>query len=256
VKNLARDLANRLPDVPRWLETRALLLSGRAEITGGRSVEGGFVARIVQDALRVIAVVGCPPTDAIVRATDGVTSMTPVLAQTDNSEHVGRALAEAPGLPWAAERAILHLLPTQAAPPPAPASGLQIRLLLPEDPLDHLPAGLLHEIAHARKMAPIAVVFVNGVAASFCYPCWVTETLWDISIDTLDEHRGKALGERAVRFMIERMRREGREPVWGAVESNTASLRLAAKLGFQPVDTMVCFSRGPWAFLTGGFDEK
>ena len=49
------------------------------------------------------------------------------------------------------------------------------------------------------------------------------------------------------------MRREGREPVWGALASNTPSLRLAAKLGFVPVDEIVVFSKGAWAYLTGGF---
>jgi RimJ/RimL family protein N-acetyltransferase len=75
--------------------------------------------------------------------------------------------------------------------------------------------------------------------------------LWDVSIDTLEEHRGRSLGAAAVRFMIEYMRGEGRDPVWGALESNRASLRLAAKLGFVPVDRIVVFSRGRWALLTG-----
>ena len=39
----------------------------------------------------------------------------------------------------------------------------------------------------------------------------------------------------------------------GAVESNTASLRLAARLGFVPVDECVVLSRGHRAFLSGGF---
>src|SRR5687768_14298468 len=108
--DLAGELANRLPDVPRWLEVRGMLLSGRAEITGGGSVETGFVARLLHDALAVVAVVGQPPADAIVRSTEGVTAITPVLAQTDNAGHVGRALARCAGPVWTGERAILHQL--------------------------------------------------------------------------------------------------------------------------------------------------
>jgi GNAT superfamily N-acetyltransferase len=247
-----RELAHHLPDAPRWLETRALLLSGFAEITGGTSVQSGFVARVVRDAISAIAVVGCPPASAVVGATEGITEMTPIIAQVDNAEHVRRALEHARGPDWRGERAILHTLRDDTALP-ATLSGRDIRLLRPDDPLDHLPPGLRYEIGEARKMAPVAAVIVDGQAASFCYPVWRTETLWDISVDTLEAHRGKALGSYAVRFLIDLLRRDGLEPVWGALESNGASLRLAAKLGFQPVDSLVWFSRGPWAFLTAGF---
>jgi GNAT superfamily N-acetyltransferase len=247
-----RELARQLPDEPRWLETRALLLSGFADISGGTSARTGFVARVVRDAISAIAVVGCPPPAAIVSATDGITAMTPIIAQVDNAEHVSRALEHAPGPPWRGERAVLHRLGDGAALS-ALEPALDVRLLRPDDLLDHLPPGLKYEIGEARKMAPVGAVIVDGMAASFCYPVWRTETLWDISIDTLDEHRGKALGRHAARFMIDLLRRDGREPVWGALESNSASLRLAAKLGFQPVDALVWFSRGPWAFLTAGF---
>jgi hypothetical protein len=53
--------------------------------------------------------------------------------------------------------------------------------------------------------------------------------------------------------MIDHMRRERREPVWCALESNSASLRLAVKLGFTPVDAVVVFSRGSWVILSAGF---
>jgi GNAT superfamily N-acetyltransferase len=250
---LARDLAAALPDEPRWIEARAMLLSGQAEITGGGSVDGGFVVKILHGALSAIAVVGLPPGAAIVAATKGITSMTPVLAQTDNAAHVGQALAGATGATWSGERMILHRLGSQPEAP-APTRELETRLLRRDDPLDHLPAGLRHEMTHARKMVPVAVVIADGVPASFCYPCWRTETLWDVSIDTLEQYRGRELGQRATAFMIELMRRDGREPIWGALESNTASLRLAAKLGFAPDGAIVCFSRGPWALMSGGFD--
>jgi RimJ/RimL family protein N-acetyltransferase len=109
-------------------------------------------------------------------------------------------------------------------------------------------------MAHAHDFAPVAAVFVDSRPVSFCYPVWTTERLWDVSIDTLEAHRGRALGARAVSFMIRAMRQEGREPVWGALESNEPSLRLGAKLGFKPIGDIVVFSRGGWVFLSGGFD--
>ena len=56
-----------------------------------------------------------------------------------------------------------------------------------------------------------------------------------------------------VRSMIDYLRQRGLEPTWGALESNTASLRLAARLGFTPEDGNVVFARGPWAYLTRGY---
>lgn len=68
-----------------------------------------------------------------------------------------------------------------------------------------------------------------------------TESLWDVSIDTLEEHRRQGHAARCVAFMVEHMQREGRRPIWNAVKSNAASLALAARLGFVPVDEMVVF---------------
>jgi RimJ/RimL family protein N-acetyltransferase len=61
---------------------------------------------------------------------------------------------------------------------------------------------------------------------------WQTETLWDVSIETLEGYRRKGLAARAARTMIRYMRRRGRAPVWGALEANLASRSLAARLGF------------------------
>jgi GNAT superfamily N-acetyltransferase len=259
--DLGRRLAAELPDEPRWLETRAMLLTGHARIIGGDSIATGFVVRLVHGALSVVAVVGQPARDAIAQAVADVTDFTPIIAQTADRAHVGDGLQSS----WTCERAILHRLRAvdgrvrqddrrvQMDPPYHPGRPPAVRLLTRNDSLVHLPAGLRHEITHARAFAPIAGVFVDGVPVSFCYPAWVTERLWDVSIDTLEAHRGQSLGAKAVRFMIELMAAEGREPVWGALESNAASLRLGAKLGFVPAGDLVVFSRGGWVFLSGGF---
>jgi predicted GNAT family acetyltransferase len=84
---------------------------------------------------------------------------------------------------------------------------------------------------------------VNGVAASFCYAGSTTETLWDVSIDTLEPFRRQGYAGLCVAYVVDQMNREGKRPVWGAVESNEASLRLASKLGFKPVDRITVFER-------------
>ncbi len=250
--DLARRLAAQLPDEPRWLETRGMLLSPHAAVTGGESLDAGFVVSVTHGALAAVAVVGRPPADAIRSALVGATELTPVIAQTIDAAHVARALQGPVEVSWTSERAILHRL-SAPAPRPDPDARLEIRVLTRDDSLSHLPAGLRHEMTHAQDFAPVGAVFVKGTPVSFCYPVWRTERLWDISIDTVEEHRGRSFGARAVWFMVDLMRGQGLDPVWGALESNTASLRLGAKLGFTPMDEIAVFSRGGWVFLSGGF---
>jgi hypothetical protein len=247
--SLAASLASALPDEPRWLETRAMLASGHAEVTGGETLESGFVVRVAHGAVSAVSVVGEPEPAAIVEAVAGTTELTPVLAQTADAAHVERALRLSGG-GWTRERAILHRRDPSAS---CVAPAAHVRLLSRDDSLDHLPAGLRHEMTHAQDFAAVAAVIVGHRPVSFCYPVWITECLWDVSIDTLEEHRGRSLGVSAVCFMIDVMERAGREPVWGALESNQPSLRLGAKLGFKPMGEMVVFSRGGWVFLSGGF---
>jgi GNAT superfamily N-acetyltransferase len=249
---LASTLAAALPDEPRWLETRAMLASPYAEVSGGETIEAGFVVRVVHGALSAVAVVGQPPAAAIAAAVAGTTELTPVIAQTGGAAHVADILRSSSDGGWMRERAILHLR-EESSPSSLPDPD-GVRLLTRTDALDHLPIGLRHELTHARDFAPVAAVFVDNQPVSFCYPVWTTKRFWDVSIDTLEAHRGRALGARAVSFMIGVMRREGREPVWGALESNQPSLRLGAKLGFKPIGEIVVFSRGGWVFLSGGFD--
>lgn len=249
---IVKQLAHALPDAAGWIDTRGMLLSGRATIIGGDTVGAGFVVRAMSGALAVVSVVGYPAHHLIARAVEDATDMTPVIAQPDNAVHVAQALASCPrssaGHGWAPERAVLHRLSPDSAT--ALADDVHVRLLRGDDQLDHVPSGLRYEIAHARQTAPVAVAMADGRPVSFCHPCWITETLWDVSIDTLEGFRRRGLAARAARFMIALMRAEGREPVWGAMEENIASLELARRLGFAPAGGIVVFSRGRWAYLT------
>jgi len=242
---VARDLARALPDTAGWVDTRGMLLSGRATISGGDTVDQGFVVRAMSGSALVVSVVGYPAHAVIAQTVEDATDVTPVIAQRNNAVHVGQALASCAassvGHRWAPERALLHRL--SAEPMPVVTDDEPVRLLHPDDPLDHLPSELGFEIGHARETAPVAVAMADARAVSFCYPFWITETLWDVSIDTLEKYRRRGLAARAVRFMIALMREEGREPVWGAMESNVTSLELARKLGFSPVDEIIVFSR-------------
>jgi GNAT superfamily N-acetyltransferase len=233
-----------------------MLRSPDAVVSEGASIADGFVVRVAHGAMSAVAVVGRPPSDAIARAVEGTTEMTPVIAQPDNADYVTRSLNEStPALhstAWHGEPVILHTIKSVPALPRLDPSAT-IRMISRDDRLEHLPPGLRHEMTHAREIAPVAVALVDGVPVSFCYPVWTTESLWDVSIDTVEEQRRRGLAPHVVRAMIAHMGQQGLEPMWGALESNVVSLRLAARLGFAPVDEVAVVSRGSWAFLTGGF---
>ena len=232
-----------------------MLRSPYATVTG-TTLAGGFVVRLVHRAVSAVAVGGQPPAEAILSAVEGITPMTPLLAQTDNADYIEQVLLEAARRPdakeWQRERIIVHQLGAAAQAPPLDPRAT-IRLLTTADALGHLPPGLRHELIHAREMAPVGAVFADNLPVSFCYPCWRTESLWDVSIDTLAGHRGRGFAWHVAQFMMVQLERDGLAPVWAALESNDISLRLARRLGFTPVDESVVFSRGAWAFLSGGY---
>jgi hypothetical protein len=94
----------------------------------------------------------------------------------------------------------------------------------------------------SRIRVPMAAVWADGRPVSFCYPVWQTETLWDVSIETLEPYRRLGLGARAARTLIRHMRGAGRAPVWGALEINTGSRALAASLGFLEAGGIAVFT--------------
>src|SRR5437867_9096573 len=104
----ARRAAASLPDAPRWIDIRGMLLSAHVSVSGGTSLDTGFVVRLVHGARSAVGVVGHPPVAAIGDAVTGVTGMTPVIAQENNASHVDRALASASNEPGSAPTDMWH----------------------------------------------------------------------------------------------------------------------------------------------------
>lgn len=235
LKDLGQSLADRLPDVPRWVEARDLLRGGRCEVLGLREQpELSFVLRDPQ-ALGGIIVVGAPADEAIGAAARRNTGGGSLVAPPDQAERVARLLPA-----WTATRAVLHL-PGDAMRLPDAAPG-QVRFLEPEEigALD-LPGELAAEFQERAEGSPLAATFADGRPVSFCYAGAITESLWDISIDTLPGHRRRGYAALCVTHLIHHMRALGKQPVWASVVENPASWKLARKLGFVPVDEVALF---------------
>jgi RimJ/RimL family protein N-acetyltransferase len=134
---------------------------------------------------------------------------------------------------------LFHLPPTDAARLPPPAGGARLLEESEYWQLDNLPPILRGELRDACRYSPIASAFADDRPVSFCYSGWETESHWDVSIDTLETHRRRGLGEAACICLIRHFARLGKTAVWGSLESNPASAALACKLGFTPVDRLV-----------------
>jgi GNAT superfamily N-acetyltransferase len=228
-----KDLAAALPDVPRWVEARSLLLAGLGELFGPEG--GGFALCDPEDEL--VIVVGKPARNLVRQALECAGGRGSVLATPEDAGHVSRVLSG-----WSSARAVIHTPGRGAERLREPVDG--VRLLEPVE-VERLPdmppdLGSWLRLAASRGY-PIAAAFAGELPVSFCCAAARTETLWDVSIDTLPEHRRRGHAARCAAYMIRHMNERGKRPVWGAEEDNRASLALAARLGFVPVDELVVF---------------
>ena len=230
-------LALALPDIPRWVETRSMLLSGRCEVMGLQEAESlSFVVRGPEDEL--VSVIGFPDGEVIKEAARRNRNRGAVLAPPESGDHVAAALKD-----WTISPATIHLLGDAPDLPPVPEGTVRLLEPFEMDSLKGLPADLREELEYVSRISIVAATIVEGHPVSFCYVASETESLWDISIDTLAGYRQRGYAGLCVAFLIDYMRERGKEPVWGAEESNIVSMRLAAKLGFVPADRLMVFLR-------------
>jgi len=250
----------RVPDEPSRVDTRGMLLSGRAEVSfpsQPEAVADGFIVSM-PDAL-LVSIVGRPPRSLIQETISALEGHVNVLCEPSDAAYVAGSLTG-----WQRTTALLHAL--NGRPEWADGSDTDTRIFCEQDAprLTHVPAALRRELISAlrgrtiarfvpgdlpdREVAPpleampMAASWSGGLPVSFCYPVLRTERWWDISVDTLEEHRRQGHGARAVRAMTRHMWETGRWPVWGATVSNAESLALARSLGFQEVGRVVVFS--------------
>lgn len=206
-----------LPDEPRWVEAHGI--AGDPESWQRRCGDG--------------VAVGCERARLVVVANAGVSAILMLAAEVAGhtilvvDEDLAAALRGS-GRPVA--RALLHTLPD---PDGLPDGGGAVAL--PTDAsLAHCPIGLADELRGARTT--VWATYVDNEPVSFAYAPWRSARYFDVSVDTLAGTRQLGLGTLTAAAMIRHERTLGREPVWGADEDNLASLRLAKRLGFVPVD--------------------
>jgi hypothetical protein len=227
----AQRCLSRLPDVPRWVETRSLLTRKDAVVLESTSNDG-FVVWSRNKGIG--SVVGKPCRDALARATDDVTEL---LAFPENIREV-REMVDG----FRAEPATVFSAPPQLPAIPAHQCGP-----LGQDDtasIQHLPPALLDELCDVLEDGAVVIAaLADTLPVAFAYAAFETGSLWDVSIDTVESHRRMGYATAAVVHLMEVMEAQGKAAVWGAPESNQASANLARRLDFRENDTIWVLAR-------------
>lgn len=214
-------LLDLVPDEAWLVDTRGVLRE-RPEVFGDAA---GFVA--VRDGGWLLVAFGSPDRDCFERALELARPRADLVATGDAAVRARHYLGDD------GETAFVHALGAAGL-----ARGLDAppaTLLSPRDSVDAFPDEIVREVEEARGAFPVGVTMAGAEVVSVCYPVLTTERYWDISIETLPAYRREGRAAAAFLRLEREMRPTGLEPVWGAVESNEASLALAAKLGFERV---------------------
>lgn len=224
-------LAAVLPDLPRWVETRSLLRTGRALLGLGADGEGAVV---VDPRFPSGSIVGRPDPAVLRQSLARVPGDFSLIVQLDALDAARAALAD-----WTVAFAIVH------SPGRRFQEGRELEpgVVLSAPPQERWLSQLPWEIRrYAADAEAVAVSLAKESVVAVCAAGDVTETLWDVGVDTLPGHRRRGHAAACFRALAAHMASLGRQPVWAAEEDNVASLRLAAKLGFQVVDRLALMS--------------
>jgi GNAT superfamily N-acetyltransferase len=232
---LFAELAAALPDVPRWVAPRGLLLARRCEVLlGPEGRRGAGYLVLERDAGEAFAV-HRPVASLARQLADRPGSTGSVLAALEDAEP-WRALL--PG--WSQQAAVIHVHPSPAELP-RPRHPTRFLTLADVAALADLPAALAEELGLALARGPVAAAFTAEVPAAFAYAAYSTESWFDRSIDTRPEHRRRGYATSAAAHLIHHLLAQGKRPVWGALDADLASMAMAKKYGFRAVDRMVVF---------------
>jgi RimJ/RimL family protein N-acetyltransferase len=222
-----------LPDEAASVEARAMILSGRGQIVWRD--ESGLMLLASREQLA--SIVGAFRWASIARTLDELGRDIEIVARESEFQRAGPL---PPG--WIAETAIVHEEPQEVAVPPAPRAVTFFNESDTPD-LRHVPMELRRELEDALAFSPVAAALDGDVPVSFCYSGWETETLWDVSIDTLAPWRKRGFAAAAAVALMTHMRQRGKRAAWAALESNVPSLAVARRLGFRPVGRLAVIRR-------------
>jgi RimJ/RimL family protein N-acetyltransferase len=189
-------------------------------------------AVVVDSELPSGAVIGGPDPELLARTLAGHPADLELIVQAEDLDHVRSALPD-----WSATMATVHDPPVERWKWASAGGDVSVEAPAGSETLADLAAGELAKEAlpWAEHAAAVGVVRVAGRLVSVCQAIAVTETLWDVGIDTVEAARRRGHGAAGFAALADHMARRGRRPVWSAADDNPESMALARKLGFEPV---------------------
>ncbi len=244
---LLEELAAALPDLPRWVAPRGLLLARRCEVLlGPEGKRGAGYLVLEQGGPEAFAV--NRPVASLVRQLAGLATQS-ISAPIESAEPWRELL---PG--WREQPAVVHVHPAPATLP-KPTHPTRFLTLEDVEKLAALPPALRANLQRALARGPVAAALDGNEPVSFCHAAYRTETWFDLSLDTLESHRRAGYASSAAAHLIHHMLAQGKKPVWGALDADTRSMAMAKKYGFRAVDRMMVFS-APFLAITLWFSNQ
>lgn len=227
-------LLEHVPDIPRWVETRAAIMRGDYQAFG--SMDHGGVL-IVNSPSPLAAMIGRPEPEAFAQA---CAIMKPDVELLVMSEEVEHARAMLPDWQLHAMRLFMrdedHAVTRVHSDPEIilfPTVDEAVRKQFPEP--------LRKEL---RNVTAVTAKRVDDAFVSTCQAGAITETWWDVGVDTLKSHRRRGYARACFHVFDAHMKQRGLRPIWGALTTNNASIKMARSLGFEPVDELyICLRK-------------
>lgn len=229
------ELAAALPDLPRWVAARGLLRERRCDVLFSPEGKRGAGYLVLERGGPEAFAVHRPVTALIAQLSQLGNPSSRILVPIESAEP-WRALL--PG--WREQAVVVHVHP-QPGSLPHPAHPTRFLTLADLAGFDALPEALAADLERALSRGPVAAALEGERPVAFCHAAYRTETWFDLSIDTLEDHRRHGLASSAAAHLIHHMLEQGKRPVWGALDADTASMAMAKKYGFRAVDRMMLF---------------
>lgn len=228
------EVAASLPDLPRWVETRWLLQVNGCKLLGHGGGQGEFF--VIHPQAPFGAVVGRPPPQAFerLRARQGSFELIGQAADAADAAYLKNQLPD-----WDFGYGLIHTKPPSEHGP-GRLKEENSKIVVQSPPSPGLPRV-------TRKWGAVAVAMAawleNERPVSVCAAVCVTESYWDVGIETVEQYRRRGYARVCFEVLERFMAGRGKRPVWSAHERNQASLAMARRLDFSPVNRLVVLEK-------------